>query len=333
VKLIAETAWHHEGDFEFMKSLVNDLCQTPADIIKLHLTLDKDEYMATDHAIYQEVDKWLLSASQWQNLIEIVRSNSKELMLLLNDVQAVEFASQFSPEYIEVHSVCLNDIHLLHAIKGSFSEQTPIILGVGGTDLYEIEAAINVLGHNNIIMMFGFQNYPTRCEDINFNKIRKIINLYPQYQFGYADHTGWDHPDNLLITVMGASLGMQYVEKHVTTLYGEKRTDWSAAISIDMFNELAGKLVLLQQCNGDGSLKMNQGEKQYSIYGPMKKAAVFAQDVKKDQVLTLDMLAFKRTGGISDLSQTDVLSKVGQKLASDMSQGELVLIKHFSDNT
>jgi len=26
MKLIAETAWHHEGDFDFMKNLVTEIC-------------------------------------------------------------------------------------------------------------------------------------------------------------------------------------------------------------------------------------------------------------------------------------------------------------------
>ena len=45
-KLIAETAYHHEGDYPFMKELVTRICETSnADIVKFHITLDLDEYM------------------------------------------------------------------------------------------------------------------------------------------------------------------------------------------------------------------------------------------------------------------------------------------------
>ena len=38
MKLIAETAWHHEGDFIFMKDLVSSISNnTNADIIKIKI--------------------------------------------------------------------------------------------------------------------------------------------------------------------------------------------------------------------------------------------------------------------------------------------------------
>ena len=50
MKLIAETAWHHEGDFTFMTDLVSNISNnTHADIIKMHITLNFDEYMDQNH--------------------------------------------------------------------------------------------------------------------------------------------------------------------------------------------------------------------------------------------------------------------------------------------
>ena len=38
VKIIAETAWHHEGDLVFMKELVSEIClKTRTNYIKLHI--------------------------------------------------------------------------------------------------------------------------------------------------------------------------------------------------------------------------------------------------------------------------------------------------------
>ena len=52
-KIIAETAWHHEGDFTFMKNLVTKICkESDVDIVKFHITLDLDEYMNKDHDAY-----------------------------------------------------------------------------------------------------------------------------------------------------------------------------------------------------------------------------------------------------------------------------------------
>ena len=330
MKLIAETAWHHQGEFAFMHQLVNAIDKrTKADIVKLHLTLDMDEYMGPDHPLYEDAKKWIFSKVQWEEIVELIISGNKELMLLFNDTKAVEFGMQFNPTHVEIHSVCLNDINLLASLKQSLSKEVKVVLGVGGSSLYEMENAINILQHPNIVLMFGFQNFPTKYEDINFSKARRIMKLFPEFQFGYADHTAWDEPNNILITLLGAALGMDYVEKHVTIAYGEERIDWSAAVSIDMFNEIKEKMELLELCNSDGLLRLNKGEQDYSTYGPMKKAAVLTKDLKAGQKLERDMLAFKRTCQIADMSQVEAIGVVGKIVNCNLKKNQILMTSHI----
>ena len=332
MKLIAETAWHHEGDYIFMKNLVTEIAtKTNADIIKMHITLDMDEYMHPDHDSYKILKPMLFNKDQWQELIKIVRDNDKELMLLLNDTKAIEFGLSFSPEYAEIHSVCLNDVFMLKKLKQTVSKETKIVLGVGGTTIDEIKYAINILNHSNIILMFGFQNYPTVYEDVNLNKIRRLMKLFGNFEYGYADHTAWNSKHNELITLLGAASGMKYVEKHVTTKYGEDRIDWTAAISINMFNDLYKKIKILEKLDGNGSLSMNFGELNYSIFGPMKKAAVISTDLQKDSILSMNMIKFLRTKDVSDIFQLDINKYIGKKIIKNLKRGTLLMKKYFVD--
>ncbi len=332
MKLIAETAWHHEGDFAFMKNLVFEISKkTNSDVVKLHITLDFDEYMHKDHKLYEKLKAMLFSKNQWQELIKIIRNNNKEIMLLLNDTEAIDFGISLNPEYVEIHSVCLNDIFMLKKLKEKISKNTKIVLGVGGTSIEEIRKAIDFLDHKNTILMFGFQNYPTIYEDVNLKKIRKLMNFFPNFEYGYADHTAWDSEDNELITLLGAASGMNYIEKHVTTHYGENRLDWTAAISINMLNSLSNKINILKKLNGSGLLEMNKGEKEYSIFGPMKKAAVFKKDIKQGSTLSEDMIKFLRTKEISDMSQLDVQKSIGKKLIQNVKKGTLLMNKYLNN--
>jgi sialic acid synthase SpsE len=309
-----------------MKQLVKAICRrTQADIVKLHLTLDFDEYMLPNHPLYDELRGRGFDRAQWKEIIEIILGSDHDLMLLFNDQQAIEFGMPFEPSHVEIHSVCLNDVHLLKALREHLDLHTRLVLGVGGASLDEIENAVTILDSSNIVLMFGFQNFPTKYEHINFAKMRRIMQLFPDFAFGYADHTAWDEPNNLLITVMGAALGMEYIEKHVTTAYGEKRFDWSAAISLDMFNDLRHKLDLLTACNGDGLLRLNQGERDYSVFGPMKKAAILSRDVRKGALLSEEMLLFRRTDHTTDMSQVEVLQCLGKVFTRDVKQGEVLM--------
>ena len=326
---IAETAWHHEGDYTFMETLVSDLInKTKADFIKYHLTLDLDEYMDHRHPVHDTLKKWMLDADQWTELIGRTRSGSKDIMLLLNDRKAIDFGMRFNPKLVEIHSVCLNDVKLLEHLSGSLHKDQKVVLGVGGSDLYEIERAMETLRHDNIILMFGFQNYPTKYHNINLHKIKKVKKLYPEYEYGYADHTAWNDDNNMLITSLAAASGVGYIEKHVTNIYGKKRCDWESAISIDMFNELSNSLSILNSIGGDGALKLNSGERSYSVYGPMKKAALLNCDVKAGEVLLKEIIAFKRTEEVSNLSQIETIDMIGRSFLVDLKK-DTVLKKEY----
>ena len=118
IKLIAETAWHHEGDFDFINKLVTQIIKSSnADFIKLHLMLDFDEYIHNDHPLYKQIKPLLFSASQWDCIIKKICKSSKKLMLLFNDKKSIDFGMKYQPELVEIHSVCLNDIHLLNRLK------------------------------------------------------------------------------------------------------------------------------------------------------------------------------------------------------------------------
>jgi N,N'-diacetyllegionaminate synthase len=287
MKLIAETSWHHEGDYKFMQELTEKLINiSRADIIKVHLTLNLDEYMDKNHKLYNTLSKWMLSQNEWVTIIDKIYKSKKKLMILFNDTDSIHFGMKYNPELVEIHSACLNDIHLLKALKSNIEKKTKVVVGIGGSTIYEIENTLNVLSHKNTILMFGFQNYPTHYEDINFKKIKKIMNLFPEFEYGYADHTECNEPNNILITLFGAALGMNYIEKHVTTKFGIERCDWNSAISIEMLNELSEKLKILKTCFGNGKLEFNEAEKKYSASGVMKKAAFARQDISSGKILT-----------------------------------------------
>jgi N,N'-diacetyllegionaminate synthase len=331
IKTVAETAWHHEGDFSFMRNLVETICtKTNADYVKLHITLDLDEYMSQDHQNYQMQAPWIFNEGEWSELIAIVRLNNKKLMLLLNDTKAIKFASKHSPEVVELHSVCLNVPRLQKAVMNHIDSNAIIMIGVGGSTIEEVDQAVNFFSKRQVVLMFGFQNYPTKYENINLAKARKIQSLYPSLEFGYADHTSWNESNNELITLLGAANNMHYVEKHVTTEYGVDRCDYSAAISIDMFNSLSENVSLLNQITGDGNIALNQGEISYSQIGPMKMAPYAIKSFNKGHTLKEDDFDFIRTSQIGDITQVHSINLLGKTLNKDVKKRQVLLMSHFS---
>ena len=329
IKLIGETAWHHEGDFQYMNTLIDHLIDSPVDIIKVHITIDFDEYMSHDHEHYKLLKVYLLNENEWAKILTKIKTSQNELMVLVNDKKAIDLAKKFEPKYYEVHAVCLNDFHLLDHLEQSINQDDHIVFGIGGSTIEEIQDAIDLMNSENIILFYGFQNYPTEYHLINFLKLRKYIQMFPEYAFGYADHTSWDHNHNELITLFGAAIGVEYIEKHISTDYGVNRTDYSAAVSFEMVDSLKDKLDILSECMGDGRFELNAGEKAYSEIGPLKKAPILLKNVVKGDKLLGQDIIFQRTNRRSDIKQNEVKHYINKIFKSDFSKGQILTADLF----
>ena len=92
-----------------------------------------------DHPAYEWAKDRIFTQEDWKEIFDLTKKHGKKLMLLFNDKRSIEYGMQFNPELVEIHSVCLNDINLLTSLKNTIgNNSTKIVLGVGGTDLYEI---------------------------------------------------------------------------------------------------------------------------------------------------------------------------------------------------
>jgi N,N'-diacetyllegionaminate synthase len=327
MKLIAETAFHHEGDVEFLMELLKAGLDSGADILKIHVLLDLDEYMLPDHDIYALLEGWLISRRNWRRVFAFLRKRRAPFIGLANCTQSVEMLKREGAWGIELHSACLCDLALLEALADF---EGKIVLGIGGSTLEEIDFAVNRLEGTSIVLMSGFQNFPTRPENLNFRKSMKLRTLYPQCEFGYADHTAWNHPENLDITLWGAAIGVDYLEKHITTKFGIERTDYSAAISKELYASLARRVKLLDECLGTGVMGLNPTERSYSKYGPMKKAMVALKALRQGEKITPDKVGFRRTRQSTDLSQGEAasLALAGAPVAMKVAAGQILRKEH-----
>ncbi len=171
--------------------------------------------------------------------------------------------------------------------------------------------------------MYGFQSYPTNYADINLSKMLKIKELF-NLPIGYADHTAFDDPNNEIISVMGAMMGINILEKHFTPDYGKERIDYHAAVGKEQMLRIKELMKLALTVYGDGELKMSKAELEYGDVGPMKKAIVAKKFIKKGEKLSFDNLWFKRTEEGSPLKQYQFLQLIGLEATKDIREDEII---------
>ncbi len=321
--LIWEIACIHEGDFEYLTKLVDEKKKKKScDAIKYHVLIDINSHMTKSHEGYELVTNLMLPQEEWLSIIKKTKSNNFEVIVLVDELKSIDFVKDNLNfiDAVELHAVALNNIEMLDKVK---ELQIPIILGIGGSEIGDIEFAINYLNRKDILLMHGFQNYPTKYEYINFNKLVRIKDKF-NLPVGYADHTVWDNKDNELITLAGFMTGANFIEKHVTLELGKKRVDFNSAISIDMLSNIKKKMELLNKTKGNGNLKINEYEKIYARNGPMKFTIVANRDLKKGQIIKKEDITFRRTGEKNTIKQRDYLKLIGKKVKKDILKMGLV---------
>ncbi|MBA7582436.1 N,N'-diacetyllegionaminic acid synthase [subsurface metagenome] len=323
--IIGETAYNHEGDIKYLYKMIDDIAKLKLNAIKFHMLLNPESYMQKKHPLTKEIKKWIFSKNQWSEIIDYSNKKGLDIIVLCDDVDSIEYILEknINITAIELHAAGLNDYFLLNAVLG-FNKQ--IILGVGGSTIDEINFAIDFLknkGKNNILLMYGFQSYPTNPTDINLSKMLKIRDLF-KLPIGYADHTAFDDPNNEIISCMATMMGINILEKHYTPDYGIERIDYHSAVGKKQMLKIKEIIEIALKVYGSNNLKMSEAELEYGNTGPMKKAIVAKKDIKVGEKLSPDNLWFKRTVEESPIKQNHFLQLVGLRALHNIKEDEII---------
>jgi len=323
--IIAETAYNHEGDISYLYRMIDEIAEMGLDAVKFHLLLNPESYMSKSHPLIEKIKSWLFDRRQWDDIITRSTEKGLDVIALCDDVESLEYinTNYNNISAVEIHATGLNDWFLLQA--AAVFDGT-VILGIGGSTIDETAYAVDFLkrrGKDKIMLMYGFQNYPTDYTNINLAKMLKIRDLF-DLPVGYADHTAFDDANNEIISVMAAMAGINILEKHYTPRYGEERTDFQAAVGRDKMLRIKELMEVALAVCGDGDLAMSQEELEYGRIGPMKKAIVAKRDIKSGERLSLENLWFKRTGEESPVRQNQFSELIGLEATEDIKEDEIV---------
>ena len=305
--------------------MVDDIAEIGLNAVKFHLLLNLRSYMQKKHPLMEEMKKWIFNKRQWDNIISYSHRKGLDVIVLCDDVESLEYINKSiaNVSAMELHASGINDYFLLNTAL-EFDGQ--IILSIGGSTVDEIAYGVDFLkskGKNEIILMYGFQSYPTNYENINLSKMLKIKELF-ELPVAYADHTAFDDPNNHIISIMAAMMGINILEKHYTLDYGKERIDYQAAVSKEQMLSIKKLMELALMVYGSGELKMSNAELEYGNTGPMKKAIVAKRDIKKNERLCLDNLWFKRTAEESSIKQNQFFQLVGLEVKKDIKEDEII---------
>lgn len=289
--LYTETAFHHQGDLEFLKKLILESKNAGSKGIKFQVLTNINDFVSTYHKAYKDLSSYCLTLEEWDQIFSYTASLGLDIILMPLNIQALDLLKNHSVKYIDIHSVSFNDSKLLNAIRDS---NIDIILGVGGRTLEEIFIQKNNFGNRLKILMVGFQSFPSKLEKIKLAKIEQLKFIFPELEIGYADHSAYDDKFAVLSNDYARLLGATVFEKHVTINEGEDRVDAASAVNPSKISDIIHRLNFIEKfiINKENSFVMEVEE---ITYRNRQLVCIAVEDLKIGENLNSDNVTLKMT--------------------------------------
>lgn len=331
--IIAELAQGYEGKPAQAMALVTAAAAAGADAVKLQLVY-AEELATPDYKHFALFRKLEMPDGVWRELAGHARELSVEFHLDVFGPRSLALAEAVAAQAVKIHSTDMGNPGLLKAVAESAVKQ--VLLSTGGCTAQEIERALHVLGSKQLVLLHGFQGYPTPVDANQILRLREFARRYqqgrPGLRLGFADHADPASELSVLLAATALGVGATVIEKHLTLAKVMKLEDHEAALNPDEFAQFVRHMRGCSLALGpDPDLKTGAARESEdrpihpseSAYRDMtRKHVVAARDLPAGAVVAAEDLTLKRTSSVAFMQEASAV--IGRRLARAVKADEAI---------
>ena len=218
-------------------------------------------------------------------------------------------SADYLDEFMDIYSIASSDLTNIPFIQYIAKKNKPILLLTGAATLNEVKQAVKAIedvSTVDIAILHSVLSYPTDYRDANLEMIKDLAQNFPIYEIGYSDHTKPD--SNMFVLTTAFNFGADIIEKHFTLDKSLPGNDHSHSMDPDDVRIFKTNIGFLSQIKGMKNKQPLISESSASRNA--RKSIVAIKDIKKGDVITSELLTFKRPGiGISPAQLDEVIGK------------------------
>lgn len=248
VNLIAEIGINHNGSLKLAKQLIYISKLAGFNYAKIQKR-NPDVCVPEKQKNKKKNTPWgEMTYLQYKHKIEFNTEQIKELVDYSNEIGIRFFASVWDKDSVDVMakycsigkipSALITDLELCKYARSKFIH---LIISTGMSTESEIQKCI--ITCNPDVIMHTNSTYPSKLNELNLNYINWLKNLYPKKEIGYSGHE--EGLDSTLSTI---SLGVDWIERHVTLSKKMWGSDQKSSINIEEMFKLVRKVRDLEIC-------------------------------------------------------------------------------------
>jgi len=320
VFVIAETAAGHMGRFDLAKQLIDIASNAKCDGVKFHIGSTEDSIVPA-HEVYQLAKKLEFEEHQWKELFVHAKKSGLLTISMTTDLPSVELAARCGSDAYYVHPGSIVDHSLIRAIS---KIGTNIFVGTGASTLDEINDAVRLVrdieGNQKLVLMYGYQAYPTAIEDNNLRYLETLGRLFG-VNVGFADHTDGESAFSSTVPLLALAMGATVIEKHFTTDRKLKLLDYQSAMNPSELADFVGKLRAMEPVLGSRlPHAFSREETEYRLL--VRKNVTARRVIARGETIAESMIVYKRSSpGISPRDASQLLGKIARR---DIAKDEVI---------
>lgn len=325
--IIAEVGVNHNGNMEIAKKMVDVAAKSGVDAIKFQTFRAEQLVMLNaEKALYQK-ETTGSGESQYEMLkrleldyhqhLELINYCQRRHIIFLStpfDFESVVLLEKLNVPAYKVSSGEITNLSLLEYIA---KRNKPVILSTGMATLGEVEEAVATIrnsGNPRTVLLHCTSNYPTEYNDVNLKAMLTLKHAF-QLPVGYSDHTL-----GIEVPIAATALGACVIEKHFTLDRNLSGPDHRASLEPDQLKLMVNAIRNVEAALGDG-IKCCQAA-EANTKEVARKSIVTLRDLGRGEILTRDMLGFKRPG--TGLPPKFINLLIGKKIKRDVVKDSII---------
>ncbi len=262
VYVIGEIGLNHNGDVDIAKRLIDVAAVAGVQAVKFQKRtpdISTPEHMKS---VPRETPWGTMTYLEYRYRVEFDADQYREIGAHATsrgldwfaspwDEPAVDFLEELDVVAHKVASASVTDKGMLRRLAATGK---PIILSTGMSTLEQIDAAVEILGTDNLVILHATSTYPLPPEEANLLMIPTLRERYG-VPVGYSGHE-----PGLQISIAAVAMGAVAIERHITLDRAMWGSDHSASLEPHGLMSLVRDIRIIGTARGDGVKRIFPGE-------------------------------------------------------------------------
>lgn len=313
--LLATAGAAHEGAADTALRMIDTAFRMGADGI-LFTVFRSADLVVRRHPERRLLESLELRPREWKQILGAARASGLPVVAEALDAASLELAGEAEADALQLHPADLENPDLVRAFAAS---GRPVLLATGGADEGRLRETIDLLSGVPFALIHGPAAAPASLEELRLRELRSAKERHG-VPVGFLDATDGGGAFALLAPALAVAHGADLVEKRFTLDRTKKGPDYESAVSPEDFYRMAELLRQAERAQGDPTGGVGR-----SLRG-LQRSIVAGGLIKRGEVLTAPMLAYKRTSERAGpgLPPRDAHRVIGRRAARPIEADETI---------